>query len=150
MIELIEKLKISGYDIKGLNDIEISNIEDYFNVSLPQNYKEFLRFIGKSGGEFLRGEDCFYDRIYELREYAEDLLKEDESDFELKKEYFIFYCHQGYIFAYFDTLKGNESPVYLYREGNLKPENYSENFLSFLNEKYEEHLKFNSSSPQLS
>jgi hypothetical protein len=99
-----------------------------------------LKKIGKTGDKFLRGEDCFIDRIFELREYAIELLKEDTSDFNLKKEYFVFYSHQGYIFAFFNTLEENP-PIYLYHEGEIEPKVIYNSFAIFLEELLNEHIK---------
>lgn len=74
----------------------------------------------------------FFDRILELRDYAKELLEEDESAFELKPEYFVFYSHQGYIFAYFDTSNdNNDISIYSYSEGDLIPSKKHDSIIEF-------------------
>lgn len=87
----------------------------------PLDYKQFLTELGEDGDGFMRGSDCFFDRIFELREYAKELLKDDNSPFILKKEHFVFYVHQGYIFMFIDLNYPDNSPVYAYFEGDMKP-----------------------------
>lgn len=131
--KLIEILKNRGYKLKGLDAEKISGIEAYFSISFPVDYFLFLKEMGLDGGGFLKGSDCFYDRIYDLRSYAEELLEEDNSNFKLKKEDFVFYSHQGYIFAFFDSSQENP-PIYYYVEGALEPSIKHPSFASFLEE----------------
>lgn len=81
------------------------------------------------------GEDCFYDRIFELREYAEELLSDDGSNFRLKPSHFVFYCHQGYIFRFFDTAEGDDPQIYFYFERDMIPKVEYSNFREFLKAK---------------
>jgi len=117
----IEKLKDKGYKIKGLNEAQIKKIEDHYKVTLPADYKHFLRNLGADGGGFMIGSDCFYDTIFSLRKYAEELLKEDNSNFILEKNHFVLHVHQGYIFMFIDLTYEKNSPVYGYYEGDLQP-----------------------------
>lgn len=136
MENLLKEIKSIGYNLNGLTSTQIREIEDFYNVKLPKEYIYFLKSMGKDGGGFLRGEDVFIDRIFELREYANDLLTEDESDFILKPEHFVFYSHQGYIFAFFDTLNYDEdSSIYFYFEGDLKPTVKYKSFKHFLKDR---------------
>ncbi|SHI37608.1 SMI1/KNR4 family protein [Flavobacterium terrae] len=135
IIEIINKIEKLGYKLEGLDDNQINNIESYYDVTLPNDYKFFLKKMGKSGGGILRGEDCFYDRVFELREYANELLKDDNSSFEFKKEHFVFFSHQGYIFAFIDTTILNDSPIYYYFEGDLEPQ-IKYNYLACFLEEY--------------
>ncbi|MCO6148212.1 SMI1/KNR4 family protein [Flavobacterium sp. NRK1] len=120
-MDYIEKLKDRGYKFKGLNEVQIEKIEDYYKVKLPTDYKKFLRNLGADGDGFMIGSDCFYDTIFSLREYAEELLKDDNSDFILEKNHFVFHVHQGYIFMFIDLTFEENSPVYGYYEGDLEP-----------------------------
>lgn len=136
MNEIIKELKMKGFNIEGLNSFQIKKIEDFYKVNLPEDYKYFLKSMGLNGGGFMRGEDCFYDRIFELRNYATELLEEDRSNFKLKPTHFIFYNHQGYIFAFFDTADNNtDSSIYYYFEGDLIPSKRHESFLAFFRER---------------
>ncbi|MEO6175600.1 MAG: SMI1/KNR4 family protein [Flavobacterium circumlabens] len=138
----LRKVEELGYKIEGLDNEKIRAIEKYYDVCLPLDYKLFLEKMGKTGDKFLRGEDCFYDRILELREYANDLLADDNSQFKLKKEHFVFYSHQGYIFAFFDTSIEENPPIYYYFEGDLEPKIKYDSLSSFLEEKLDNHILY--------
>lgn len=129
----IEILKNKGYKLKGLDIGKIQEIESYFDVSLPADYVLFLKEMGLSGGDFVKGSDCFYDRIFDLRGYAQELLEEDNSNFKLKKEHFVFFSHQGYSFAFFDSSLDNP-PIYYYFEEDMEPHIKYPSFASFIEE----------------
>lgn len=120
-MEFIDILKERRYKLKGLTEKQIKKIEKHYNITLPIDYKEFLSELGNDGGGFMIGSDCFYDNIFELKEYAEELLKDDNSEFVLQKEHFVFTIHQGYIFMFIDLKYAENSPVYGYYEGDMKP-----------------------------
>ncbi|WP_165763238.1 SMI1/KNR4 family protein [Flavobacterium sp. AJR] len=142
MDSIIKRIEELGYKIEGLDNEKIKAIENYYKVSLPLEYKLFLEKMGKTGDKFLRGEHCFYDRIFELREYANELLEDDNSEFKLKKEHFVFYSHQGYIFAFFDTSLEENPPIYYYFEGDLEPKIKYDSLSSFLEEQLENHILY--------
>lgn len=138
--ELIQTIKDLGNNIEGIDSDKITKIERFYNVSLPQDYKYFLENMGKTGDKFLRGEDCFYDRIFELKGYANELLADDNSQFKFKKEHFVFYSHQGYIFAFFDTSLIDKLPIYYYYEGDLEPKIKYDSLASFLQDYLNNHI----------
>lgn len=138
--KLIQTIKNLGNRIEGIDSDKIVEIEQFYNVSLPQDYKYFLKHMGKTGDKFLRGEDCFYNRIFELKEYANELLAEDNSQFKFKEEHFVFYSHQGYIFAFFDTSLSENPPIYYYFEGDLEPKVKYDCLASFLEDYLKNHL----------
>lgn len=102
------------------DDSQIYSIERRCNISLPQSYKEFLRWGGVSAGGFRRDSNCFYEyssQFLEMREIAEELLIEDDFVDLLPEDAFVFDMHQGYIFWFFKTLDGDDPPVYGYQQG---------------------------------
>jgi len=138
MNEIISEIKKRGYNIIGLESFQIDKIEKFYSLKLPEDYKFFLKTMGLDGGGFMKGEDCFYDRIFELKNYALELLEDDETEFKLKDSYFVFYSHQGYIFAYFDTSKNNIDPsIYYYMEGDMVPNKKYDDMNSFFKERLE-------------
>lgn len=139
---IIKRIKSLGHKIEGIDNETIKEIEKFYDVSLPLDYKIFLEEMGKTGDKFLRGVDCFHDRIFELRDYANELLVDDKSPFKLKKEHFVFYSHQGYIFAFFDTSSNANPPIYYYFEGDLEPKIKYDSFSSFLEEQLKSHILY--------
>lgn len=120
-MQFIQTLKDKGYKLKGLSEPQIKKIENYYGITLPIDYKIFLTELGEDGDGFMRGSDCFFDRLFELREYAKELLNDDNSEFSLQKEHFVFHVHQGYIFMFIDLNFKENSPVYGYYEGDKIP-----------------------------
>ena len=106
---------------KTLKMKELKLIESNYKFSLPENYKQFYLKCGKSIPTNLIGTDLV-NESKELNIWANELLKEDNAEFEIEKDDFVFMMHQGYIFWYF-KVNGNENPmVYGYFEGALKPD----------------------------
>ncbi len=98
---------------------ELKLIEGNYDFSLPKQYKKFYLQCEKSIPKNLIGTDLV-NKYKELNKWANELLKEDNAEFEIEKEDFVFMMHQGYIFWFF-KVNGNENPmVYEYFEGALK------------------------------
>jgi hypothetical protein len=90
---------------------EIQKVIEYAGGKLPTAYIEFLQEMGR-GTEpgFLRGHSCFIDEIFDLRNWAEELLAENEFGKSLKDEDFVFWMSQGYQFAFFKLIEGEDPP----------------------------------------
>ena len=131
--ELEVYLERKGCDLKACSGKDVAKIEEFFKIELPAFYKEFLLTMGKSAGQFMRGNSVFYNEIFDLREGSIELL--NENDFkELPENTFVFWMHQGYQFAFFYLDQGDNPPVYFYYEGKTKDnfelkENSFSNFL---------------------
>jgi hypothetical protein len=51
------------------------------NGSLPLAYLEFMDFYGNgNNGDFMRGDSCFMDEIFYLKEGAVELLEDNQSN----------------------------------------------------------------------
>jgi hypothetical protein len=103
-------------EIVPCSEDEINALEYHLGLSLPQAYREFLLWMGHSGGGLLRGSDCFYKHLPHLREWAVELLEEDNFHEPLPDDAFVFFMHQGYQFAFFRLSEGDDPPVYYYHE----------------------------------
>src|SRR5882672_9133994 len=97
--ELESYLILKGCHLIGCSSKEISNIESFFHVNLPEIYREFLLTMGKGAGTYMEGSSVFYNEIFDLREGGLSLLNDDGLD--LPDNAFIFWMHQGYQFAFF-------------------------------------------------
>ncbi len=93
---------------------EIEYVEQYYNTKLPDDYKCFLRHMGRGAGQFLCGSSIFYDEIFDLKEAAHELVIEDNLP-DLPADAFVFWMHQGYQMAFF-RLNGDNS-IYFFNEG---------------------------------
>ena len=141
---VVERLKIAGlatsFSIQGCSLEEINALEKFFGVLFPESYRSFLTCVGKQAGKLFTGTDCFYIDLQTLRSVAEALLKENEEDFILPQEAFVFSMHQGYEFLFFLTSMGDDPPVFQYVEGQGPPQIQWPSFTDFLWGSIEQHV----------
>ena len=110
---------------KGCSKEQIKQIEKLAENNLPTCYVEFLEEMGldmdrksiNMRGGFV-GESMFYEDLFDNKEALEEQLEEDgRTDLELTENDFVFFCSQGYIFAFFKLDEGDNPSVYGYKEG---------------------------------
>jgi len=128
IIKLRESTIGEDGDIKGCDSVEIQKIEQKEDVSLPAAYVLFLQEIGKSAGDFLRGDDLYFPDMIGLKSGAKELIKESDATVELTDSDFVFADHHDYVYLYFDTNHSEDPPVYRYIEGDEEPEKVFEHF----------------------
>jgi len=95
---------------------EIQDINRIVEYKLPKAYLEFLEEMGKDAGKFMKGSSCFINELHSLREWAIELLVENNFKKELPNDAFVFWMHQGYQFAFFLLDDGDNPPIYYYNE----------------------------------
>lgn len=104
------------YPMKSCNEDDILKLKDLIPTKeLPLTYLEFMYKAG-NGIEFLAGTDYSMKYILELKEWAVELLNENNFSKKLTDNQFVFMMHQGYMFWYFNLDEGDNPPVYLYDE----------------------------------
>ncbi len=145
MQALIERMVSAGYartdEIRGCTPEEVAGIEARFGLRLPQVYREFLLAMGRGAGRFFRGTDVFYPTVFELRQWAEELLEECRQPFALAGDAFVFLMHQGYELGYFHTGSGEDDPpLYRYVECDPAPVQNASSFSEMLREELEAHI----------
>jgi len=97
---------------------EVEELEQWVGHRLPEAYREFLSWMGHSGGGVLAGTDCFYRDMKRIQAGAKELLEENQYSGELPRDAFVFCMHQGYQFIFFHLEDGDDPPVYYYVEEN--------------------------------
>lgn len=120
--------------VEGCDSAEIAKIESLAGGALPASYRRFLEVAGKKAGVALAGVDCTFPDLLELREGAEELLEESETDYTLPAEVFVFSMHQGYEFLAFDRSAGHDPAVLQYVEGEDAPTAEWSSFTDYLAE----------------
>jgi len=70
-----------------------------------------------NGVSFFRGHSCFKKEILYLKEWAEELLEENNFPGKLSENDFVFWMNQGYMFCFFKLDEGDDPPIYYYCEG---------------------------------
>lgn len=141
IVTLINARISATHELIGCTDTEITELENLIGLNLPQQYKEFLRAVGKGAGKFLQGTDIFLSALTGLKSEANALLTENSENFSLPDDAFVFSMHQGYEFTYFNTTEGDDPPVYQYVEGNGSPLLTWQSFSDFVKEAIENHTR---------
>lgn len=111
----------------GCSVQEIDTLEASLGFSLPEAFKEFLYLMGKDYGGIMVGTNCFVSDIEANIKYLPEFLEENQlSNYILPDKYVVFFCHQGYMMAWFAVPFENEDPICTYYfEGTMeKPEEY--------------------------
>lgn len=129
---LIEEKICLPAEVNGASPHEVSLLERSANLKFPLQYKEFLVGVGNGAGEFFVGTDIFLRSLDGLQDAAVYLLEENNEDFQLPKDAFVFSMHQGYEFKYFKGSEGNDPPIYQYVEGMGPPKLVWNSFSDFL------------------
>ncbi|QPA53104.1 SMI1/KNR4 family protein [Lysinibacillus sphaericus] len=83
--------------------------------TLPKTYLDFMNKAG-DGIEFLVGTDYSMKYIFDLKDWAIELLEENNSIKILTDNQFIFMMNQGYMFWFFNLNDGDNPAVYCYDE----------------------------------
>ncbi len=119
----------------GCSKEEILGLEKSIGYSLPKAYKDYLYLVGKDYEGVMVGTDCFVDNVISNNKYLPELLEENKlSTDNLPDNYLAFFCHQGYMMAWFQLPADKDDPVcYHYFEGSTKvPQEYG-TFSEFMN-----------------
>jgi hypothetical protein len=109
----------------------LEELEHKYDITLPSKYKEWYQSGGQKS-ESLIGTDVDVPRLYELQEWAKELLEEDQSNFLLPKNSFVFAMHQGYQFMYFICNESSDPEVWYYFEGDKEPKVKWKSFSDFI------------------
>ena len=142
---IVDRLNFTGLassnSIRGCSEKEIAVLEKHFEIIFPRSYREFLKYFGRRAGQLFEGTDCFYEQLWDLRNWAEDLILENGLAFRVPRDAFVFSMHQGYEFLYIPTDAGDDPPVYQYVEDQGLPRLTWRSFTEFLLVSVEQHEK---------
>lgn len=126
--------------MKPCNENEIELLENLTDgKELPKEYLNFMRQAG-NGIRFFYGSSYTMKEISNLKEWANELLEENNFCENLTDNQFVFFMHQGYQFCFFNLDEGDNPPVYYYGEGEelgtfiKKNDNFSLFLISYYNE----------------
>ena len=95
---------------------EVEELERWCGHRFPAAYREFLLWMGRSGGGLLGAFDCFSRNLKDLPTYAQELLEEDQFVGQLPENAFIFLMYLGFQFNFFYFNDGDDPPIYWYSE----------------------------------
>jgi len=115
--QLKEELFARGQTLRPISEKELARIQASYKKPLPKVYEEFLLQMGKEAGSFMRGSSAFYVELFELKEWASELLQENKVR-ALPEDAFVFWMHQGYLMAFFILGESDNPMVYYFGEGS--------------------------------
>lgn len=114
--ELFLTLEKKSYPFKPCSEDELTKLKSFSPTkTLPSIYLDFMSKFG-NGADFLTGTDYTMKYILELKEWAVELLEENNFSKKLKDNQFVFMMHQGYMVWFFNLDEGDNPSVYLYDE----------------------------------
>lgn len=99
----------------------LNKIEAERGIALPDVYKEFYSRCYWCKPTKLVGTDLV-NKHSDLKELAEELLKENNIECFLEPQDFVFMMHQGYVFCYFKADGTPDPIVYRFIETETEPE----------------------------
>lgn len=116
--EIFERTSgIPQHEIRPCFEDDVLSLERDLGLDLPLAYREWLLWMGRGAGPFLRGTDVFFvDNLAELRVGALELFHVNGLDGALPNDAIVFYLHQGYIVHFLRASEGDNPPVYGYAE----------------------------------
>lgn len=117
---------------RGLTEAQIGQLAQSLNVTFPTVFRVFLQEMGAHHGDLFCGSATSYKQYKEFREWADELLVEDEVDSFLSEDDLIFLFHQGYTFCFFKATAGYDAPVFQYAEGQGQPRQIATGFTGLL------------------
>ncbi len=114
--DFLTSLEKDSYPMKPCSKDDISKLVELSPTrTLPKTYLDFMNKAG-NGIEFLVGTDYSMKYIFDLKEWAIELLEENNFIKKLTDNQFIFMMHQGYMFWFFNLNDGDDPAVYCYDE----------------------------------
>lgn len=114
--DFLTTLEKNSYPMKPCSKDDISKLVKLSPIqTLPKVYLDFMNKAG-NGIEFLVGTDYSMKYIFDLKEWAIELLEENNFIKKLTDNQFIFMMHQGYMFWFFNLNDGDDPTVYCYNE----------------------------------
>lgn len=107
----------------GCTPEEVSRLEHTIGHRLPAAYVAYLRWMGNDVSGVFRGSDCYARHVLENSRWVKELLAENEMVWEFSADYLCFFCHQGYLCAWFELGDGpDDPPCYFFGEGRYLPD----------------------------
>ena len=111
---------------------KLKELERELNLTFPSIYKKFFLECLKTIPKGMVGTDLYHNKN-ELKDWAVELLEEDNAENFLTDNDFVFMMHQGSMFWSFTADGTDNSSVYYYREMSLIPDKLTD-LKTFLSE----------------
>lgn len=120
----------------GSSAQEILTLESTLGYELPEAYKAYLRLMGNDYHGVMVGTQCFISDVISNNEYLPKLLAENGLPHSiLPEKYIAFFCHQGYMMAWFSIPSKTDDPICRYFfEGTTETPKEFGTFSAFINQ----------------
>lgn len=132
--ELCEVIAASGLcegeHVAGMNQEQISTLENKYAVRLPKAYKEWLAEFGASSSGIFYSVTFTYPQLEEAQRRAKKLASVD--GFSLPESAIVFLIDDC-SFCYFDATEGDDPPVYEFYENHTSATKIQDSFSDWLN-----------------
>lgn len=136
---LLESGLATQETLVGCSEQDISTIEASFKLKLPEQYKEYLRKMGRKAGEFLQECSLTFPYFEDNRKTAENLLQ--KTNYVLPSTAFVFVERYACQFFFFDTVDGKDNPpVFRFHEGDDIPVQIADSLTEALDLALQDHV----------
>lgn len=134
--DLIRNGVADNETIRGCTPDEIKTLEETFNISLPESYKQFLSVMGNEAGSFIYDVDFTYKHLFQAKEIAEKILDRGRTrgrtNFSFTPSCFVFLTRLNEQFMFFDCSSNDDPPVFHFYEYDLEPKQVADTFSYWL------------------
>ncbi len=117
---MVQEEIVKPQDFVGCTDDEIADIETFAGGKLPASFRAFLQVMGKEGNWYTATVQYVWPGLKTNRKWANEIIQENESDYQLSPNAFVFSCLNGY-FSFFILDEGDDPLVYTFSEGSKEP-----------------------------
>jgi hypothetical protein len=94
----------------GASEEDIAALESRIGLRLPEAYRQYLLWMGRDFNGIFRGSNWFIFDLESNREVLSGLLEEVGSQYPMATSHIVFFTHQGYMAAWFDTAGSQADP----------------------------------------
>ena len=122
---------------------QVQALENQLNIKLPNDYKEFLLWMGAGHSGILLADQWLPEDLPELRAKAIQMLADNKFPQKLPDDAFVFWMSQGYVFTFVRLAAGDNSPVFRYHS-TLETTDFTPialNFGDWLSQRIQEHVE---------
>lgn len=135
---LVTRGVASRDEIHGCSNKDIAELESRYQLKLPAAYKEFLSVLGQGAGRLLADCSWRFPDLNHANSVLQDKLQSDLAAFELPKSVFAFLECSAAEILFFNTMDGDDPPVYLIELISEPPRIWANSFSEWITKAAEE------------
>jgi hypothetical protein len=125
---------VAKNEVVGCSEVEINDLEDDLELSLPLAYRCFLDNLGTASPGYLDDCEWHLPELRSIQQRARLILNANRCEYRLKATDFVFLLRDPDLFLFFDTAEGDVNPpVFRYSVGTDEPSLIHSSFTDWLN-----------------